>query len=212
MLLTGAGSGFILLATPSTKLSREQRIRLFFFVLSLHSAHLRHEARVTGHGAEYQPCNASAILGGIPSRCPSLAAADRNNHAAKGFGTIAGPYQIAAYRASGTGNLTPSSTHSNMPRTLGGDATDDGMAPSAKLLAARGTEELHVFHFNGASPVAHYTGLVTSGEVDQMFWDHANHLQAMGKSAGKLYVLAVTPASARPAPGSPYSIAGMRKI
>jgi hypothetical protein len=152
------------------------------------------------------------------SYCPFLAAADTTNHVAiavqpiKGFGTVAGPYQIATYTASNTGNLTTASTHSNMPSTLVGDVTDYWMAPSGKLLAVGGTKGLQVFHFNGASRVTHYTGLLTTSGVDQMFWDNANHLYAIGKSAGKLYVFTVTPTSVSPAPGSPYSIAHAQNI
>lgn len=40
------------------------------------------------------------------------------------------------------------------------------------------------FHFNGASPATPYTGLLTSSEVDQVSWDNANHLYAIGEKAG----------------------------
>jgi hypothetical protein len=46
--------------------------------------------------------------------------------------------------------------------------------------------------------------------VNQMFWDNAGHLYAISNSisnsSGKLFVYTVTPATVKPAPGSPYSI------
>jgi hypothetical protein len=39
-----------------------------------------------------------------------------------------------------------------------------------------------------------------------MFWDNANHLYAISRSAGKLYVFTVATTSVTQAPGSPHSI------
>jgi hypothetical protein len=86
------------------------------------------------------------------------------------------------------------------------------MSPSGKLLAVGGTAGLQVFHFNGASPITHDTGLLTTKPIDQFFWDNANHLYAISRSAGKLYVFTVTPSSATQAPGSPYTIAHPQNI
>jgi hypothetical protein len=80
------------------------------------------------------------------------------------------------------------------------------MAPSGKLLAVAGTAGLQVFHFNGASPITHDTGLLTKDHVDQVFWDNDNHLYAISQGAGKLFVFTVTPTSANQATGSPYTI------
>jgi hypothetical protein len=93
-----------------------------------------------------------------------------------------------------------------MPQVAVGSITDLNMAPGGKLLAVGGTGGLQIFHFNGASPITHYTGLLTTNEIDQFFWDNQNHLYAISKTAGKLYVFTVTPASYVEAPGSPYSI------
>jgi hypothetical protein len=65
---------------------------------------------------------------------------------------------------------------------------------------------LQIFHFNGADPIKPHTGLLTKAEINQFFWDNANHLYAIGTNASKLYVFTVTPTSVSQAPGSPYTI------
>ena len=85
------------------------------------------------------------------------------------------------------------------------------MSPSGQLLAIAGLEGLQVFHFNGANPVTHYTGLLTTDPIVQMFWDNSNHLYAIS-SDNKLYVGTVTPTKLAMAPGSPYSIEGPQSL
>jgi hypothetical protein len=145
--------------------------------------------------------------------CPSQAAADRTNHVAITFQPVNqntfspdGPAQLATYTAASSGNLSTSSTVGNMPAASVGTVTGIGMAPSGKLLAVAGTAGLQVFHFNGASPITHDTGLLTKDQVDQVFWDNDNHLYAISQSAGKLFVFTVTATSANQAAGSPYTI------
>ena len=145
--------------------------------------------------------------------CPYLAAADPASHLAVAMQPltsdwgVAGPYQLATYTADSSGNLTTHSTASNMPKVAVGNVMDYQMSPSGKFLAVGGSAGLQVFHFNGANPVTKYTGLLTSNEVDQMFWDNANHLYAISRTAGKLYVFTVTSTGVTQAPGSPHSIA-----
>ncbi len=151
------------------------------------------------------------------SYCPYLAAADPRNHVAvsltpMNFLTVAGPPQIAVYTQDSSGNLTTTSTSANMPKTRVTAITDFWMSPSGKLLAVAGTTGLEVFHFNGASPVTSYTGLLTKDEVDQVFWDNSNHLYGISHSLGKLYVFTVTTTSHSQAPGSPYSITGAENL
>jgi len=86
------------------------------------------------------------------------------------------------------------------------------MSPSGKLLAVAGQEGLQVFHFHGASPIMHYTGLLTTSPIDQMFWDNNNHLYAISKAAGKRFVFKLTPTGHRMAPGSPYTISNPDSI
>jgi hypothetical protein len=144
--------------------------------------------------------------------CPFLAAADPTNNLAipvqpyQGYGSPAGPYQLATYTADASGSLTTKSTYQSMPAVAVGSVTDIYMAPSGKLVAVAGSSGLQVFHFNGANPITAYTGLLTTDEIDQMFFDNHNHLYALSGTAGKLYVFTVTPTSHSQAPGSPYAI------
>jgi hypothetical protein len=151
--------------------------------------------------------------------CPNLAAADTTNHVAVpmqalnsftlqpvGFGTI------ATYTADTAGNLTTTSTYSNMPRVGVGTVTSISMSPAGNLLAVGGTNGLQVFHFNGAEPVTAYGGLLTTDEVDQISWDTQNHLYAISQPAGLLFVFRITPTSHNRIAGSPYAIANPNRI
>jgi hypothetical protein len=144
--------------------------------------------------------------------CPYLAAADPNTYLAvpmvllNGNWVQQGPYQLAAYTVSSTGDLSTTNTNSNMPSVAVGTVTSLAMSPSGKYLAVGGTSGLQIFHFNGASPITKYTGDLLSKEVDQIFWDNANHLYAIGRAAGKLWVYTVTSTSVTQASGSPHAI------
>ncbi|HEX4582375.1 MAG TPA: hypothetical protein VH139_09950 [Acidobacteriaceae bacterium] len=150
--------------------------------------------------------------------CPSQTAADPTNHVAITLQAVNqdfnpdGPPQLATYTADSAGNLSTKSTIANMPQASVGTVTDLKMAPSGKLLAVGGTAGLQVFHFNGRGPITHDTGLLTKSEVDQFFWDNANHLYAISRAAGKLFVFTVTPLSATEAAGSPYTISHPQNI
>jgi hypothetical protein len=150
--------------------------------------------------------------------CPSQAAADPTNHVAFTLQAVNqdfnpdGPPQLATYTADTAGNLSTTSTLANMPQTSLGTVTDLKMAPSGKLLAVAGTSGLQVFHFNGANPITHYTGLLASAQIDQMYWDNVNHLYAISQSAGKLFVFTITPTTVNQASGSPYAIAHPQNI
>lgn len=151
------------------------------------------------------------------SYCPFLAAADKSNHVAvsmtsMNFLTVAGPPQLAVYTQQNNGNLTTVSTSANMPKTQVTSITDFWMSPAGNLLAVAGTTGLQVFHFNGASPITRYTGLLTTDEIDQVFWDNNNHLYAISRSAGKLYVFTVTPTTHSQASGSPYAISSVENL
>jgi WD40 repeat protein len=145
--------------------------------------------------------------------CPSLTTTDNSDHVVismqgvlqQSFGSDGLP-QIATYTADSSGNLTTNSTHSNMPRTAVKSVTDILFSPSGKLVAVGGTAGLQIFHFNGADPLTRATDLLTTYEIDQFFWDNANHLYAISQPAGKLFVFTVTPTGAKQAPGSPYAI------
>jgi hypothetical protein len=144
--------------------------------------------------------------------CPYLAASDGANHLAipmfpwSHYGSQDGPYQIATYKVNNSGELTTASTYSDMPKVLNGSVTDVNMDPSGALLAVAGTGGLQLFHFNGDNPITTYTGLLTTEEVDQVFWDSNGHLYAIGESANKLWVFNVSQANIAEAPGSPYAV------
>ena len=145
--------------------------------------------------------------------CPSQAAADPSNHVAIAMQPVNQqtfspdkPPRLATFTAAADGNLSTTSTAGNMPETSVGSVTDLNMAPSGKLLAVAGTGGLQIFHFNGASPITAYTGLLTKDEIDQFFWDNQNDLYAISRTAGKLFVFTITPSGYHQAPGSPYSI------
>jgi 6-phosphogluconolactonase (cycloisomerase 2 family) len=145
--------------------------------------------------------------------CPSQAAADPTDHVAITMQPVNQqnfspdkPPQLATYTADANGNLSTTSTAANMPTTAVVNVTDIAMSPSGKLLAVGGTGGLQIFHFNGASPITHYTGLLTTDEVDQFFWDNENHLYAISTAANKLRVFTVTPTGYSEAPGSPYTV------
>jgi hypothetical protein len=145
-------------------------------------------------------------------------AADPANHVAvlmQGFDTGGNPttdIQLGTYTAASDGNLTTTSTQADMPTVAAVGTFTPGypppmnMAPSGKLLAVGGANGLEVFHFNGPSPITHYTGLLTTDGVYEVFWDKANHLYAISYAVNKLWVFTVTPTSFSQAPGSPYTL------
>jgi hypothetical protein len=144
--------------------------------------------------------------------CPWLAAADTSNHVAITLSAMNvysfqadGPTQIAVYSADASGNLSTNSTATVMPAVAVGSVSDMQMSPVGNYLAVAGTG-LQVFNFNDDNPVTQLTGLLTNTPIDQIAWDHSNHLYAISKSAGQLFVFAITSAGASEAPGSPYSV------
>jgi 6-phosphogluconolactonase (cycloisomerase 2 family) len=145
--------------------------------------------------------------------CPNLTTADHANHVVISLQAVVGvtfgpdgPPQLATYTAETSGNLTTKSTRDDMPETAVGSVTDIAVSPSGKLLAVGGTAGLQIFHFNGSDPITRYTGLLTTDDVSQLFWDNDNHLYAISQSSGKLFVFTTTPTSFSQASGSPYMI------
>ena len=150
--------------------------------------------------------------------CTYLTAADSTDHLVVPVQPLSGyswqpvgSYQLATYTADSSGNLRTNSTYSNMPSIAvtngtSGFLADVSMSPSGKFLAVAGSGGVQVFHFNGANPITHYTGLLSTDEVDQVFWDNDNHLYALSRAAGKLFVFTVTPTKYSQAPESPHAI------
>ena len=151
--------------------------------------------------------------------CRSLTAADPANHVAVAVQltdtstlSAVGLPQLARYTSDSSGNLTTTSKHANMPTTATGAVIGLGMSPSGKLLAVAGTKGLQIFHFNGSAPITPYTGLLTSMDVEQVYWDNQNHLYAVSQRGGRVFVFTVTPTSVSQASGSPYVIAFPHQI
>ena len=153
---------------------------------------------------------------GVRTYYPDLAVADPTNHLAileqpaNPPGCANGPLQLATYTVRSNGNIHTKSTYKDMPATLIVNPFDMKMSPSGKLLAVAGQEGLQVFHFNGANPVTHYTGLLTKEPISQMFWDNDNHLYAISNT--ELFVFTITPTTHQKAQGSPYAIPGAQDI
>ena len=152
--------------------------------------------------------------------CRSQTAADPSNHLAVSVQAIDpstsqpdGLPRLAAYTADASGNLTVSNISGNMPTTAVGYVNNLSMSPSGKILAVAGQSGLQIFHFNGSSPITHFTGatpfesgFLTSDDIEQCFWDKANHLYAISRNTGRLYVFTATPTGYSRAPGTPISI------
>ena len=155
---------------------------------------------------------------GVSIYYPDLAVTDHANHVAileqptNAPECASGPVQLAVYTADASGNLNTKSTYKNMPASLIQNPNDMKMSPSGRLLAVGGQQGLQIFHFNGANPIRHYTGLLTSDPIAQMFWDNDNHLYAISQSAGKLYVFTITATEHQQAQGSPHAISGPQYI
>ena len=153
------------------------------------------------------------------SYCPYLAAADAANDVvipltplnANSF-QVTGQTQLSVYTADSQGNLTTTSTASNMPATAVSSTaplgvTDISVSPSGAFVAVSGPLGLQVFQLNGANPLTQVTGLLVNNEIDQVGWDNSNHLYAIGASSGQLFVFTITATTVTQAPGSPYTIA-----
>jgi hypothetical protein len=145
--------------------------------------------------------------------CPSEVAADPANHVAIALQPVAqdsfapdGGPQIGSFTAAADGNLSTTNTSADMPESKVGTALGMSMAPSGKLLAVGGSGGLQIFHFHGAAPPTADTGLLTSDEIDQLFWDHDNHLYAISTTTNRLFVFTITPTHHHEAPGSPYTV------
>jgi hypothetical protein len=177
----------------------------------------------------HRDSNGFLTLTGIPQTspnngntfyCANGAAADPAGHVAIGLQAIndgsspIGLPRIASYTIGSSGALSTPTSFGSMPTASVGDGVSLclRMAPSGKLLAVGGDNGLQIFHFNGAGPATHYTGLLTKADIEQAYWDNANHLYAISRNAGKLYVFTATPTSVTQAPGSPYTITHPQNI
>lgn len=145
--------------------------------------------------------------------CRAYTAADPLNHVAVTFTDTnfndpysSPPTQLGVYTVQTSGNLTTTSTWSNMPSTAVGYVSGLAMSADGKLLAVFGSAGLQVFHFNGASPMTHFTGLLTTDPIVEAHWDRSGHLFALSTSMDTLHVFSVSTTAAAEAPGSPHAI------
>ncbi|MGC2636707.1 MAG: hypothetical protein WA294_05990 [Acidobacteriaceae bacterium] len=152
--------------------------------------------------------------------CPYLSASDPTNHLVIAVQNTpdddyqgTGPYQLASYTVNtSTGKLSTTNTYANMPSAKVGEPTNYRLSADGKYLAIGGAKGLQVFHFNGASPLTAFTGLLTGDAIKQLWWDNSDHLYAVGQSDSKLFVFNVTSSGAAAAPGSPHTIAGAAAV
>jgi hypothetical protein len=121
-----------------------------------------------------------------------------------------GPNQMASFKIdNATGGIVSTNTWENMPIPAITGITDLNMSPTGKLLAVFGYPGLQLFHFNGASPITPYSGvLLPTTDIDQVAWDNDNHMYALSYQSQKLYVYTVTPTTITAVAGSPYTVTG----
>lgn len=116
-----------------------------------------------------------------------------------------GAVQIGSYTGSAEG-ASSTNTWENMPTVPGGVGAMR-MSPSGKLVAITTATGVQFFHFNGASPITEFTGIIgTSGYITAIAWDNSNHLYALNGANGMLYVYLATTTSVKEVAGSPYVI------
>jgi hypothetical protein len=104
-----------------------------------------------------------------------------------------------------SGKQLTSSTYANMPEAKT-PVSSLVMAPGGKLLALGGSNGIQIFNFNPGRQATPNTGLISTADVTEMYWDNNNHLYAISNADNALHVFTVTPTSAKEAPESPYFI------
>jgi hypothetical protein len=143
---------------------------------------------------------------------PEAVSADPINHVAMALQAANPPGcqnnypQLASFTADAQGNLTTTNNSASMPATLIQYVNDLKVSPSGKLVAVAGTNGVQVFHFNGANPPTPYTPLLTTENINQMFWDNDNHLYGINQAGNDMHVFTVTQTTYSEAPGSPYTV------
>jgi len=104
------------------------------------------------------------------------------------------------------GDLTSSSTFSNMPETDVQNVDGLTMSPSGKLLAVAGSNGIQIFNFNPNGQATQNTGLITTAPITQMYWDNSNHLYAISNADNAIHVFTVTTTGATEVQGSPWNV------
>jgi hypothetical protein len=144
---------------------------------------------------------------------PGMATDDPANHLASvvyfsNYGDCSSTQpQVASYTVESNGNLVSTNTYENMPKFAGVPNSQMILNPTGNILAVSVGTGIQFFHFNGASPVTHFTGVIgTSGFISKMTWDKASHLYALNELSGRLHVYTVTSDKVVEASGSPYNL------
>jgi hypothetical protein len=147
---------------------------------------------------------------------PFYVTADPTNHLAAVVAMNTDPFtystpQLASFTVNAHGDLTTTSTAANMPySSVDTNAccwqVSLNLSPSGKILAVAGPLGLQLFHFNGASPITHYSSLLTNDSIIRIHWDNSNHLFAVSGATKKLYVYTVTSTTITKVTGSPFAI------
>jgi len=130
---------------------------------------------------------------------------DSTNHLAIVLGVEFGPGsgQLASYTVDSQGNISSTNTWENMP-SLASPVNDMKLDPTGKILAVATGTGVQFFHFNEASPITAFTGVIgTSGFVNEVAWDSHGHLYAQNGASGRMHIYAVTSTSVKEMPGSP---------
>ncbi|WP_109489267.1 hypothetical protein [Occallatibacter savannae] len=145
------------------------------------------------------------------TECIGYSTPDPTNHMAVDITYPSGENdRIATYAINTTnGNLTTSSTYSNMHATQVAHVRWTSMAPSGKLLAIAGDKGLQLFNFNPSGQATPHTGLLTSAPIDMVQWDNKNHLYAISNADSRIYVFAYHPTTGgvSSVSGSPFVVA-----
>jgi hypothetical protein len=149
--------------------------------------------------------------GGNGGYRPYAFTADPTDHLAVMLQSGIGSYGCFCQMASFTmtnGKLVSTNTWKNMPYWPDTWTGAMLMSPSGKLLALGVFPGVQLYHFNGASPITAYTGIIgeSSGHVGQIAWDNDNHLYAINDSSRNLHVYNATPTSVKEVAGSPLLI------
>jgi hypothetical protein len=115
--------------------------------------------------------------------------------------------QLAVYTIDAAGgDLTTADTAASMPDLAVGYANHYRFDPTGQWLAAGGAKGVQIFAFRNGQLISTGIDAGQNNETDELAWDNAGHLYALGKNSGLLFVYDVTNGVPTPAAGSPYTI------
>ncbi len=119
---------------------------------------------------------------------------------------LTGPYQLVVYAInSSDGSLSTTSPVASSPLANVGYVLDYRFNPAQDTLAVAGTSAVTLFSFHDGV-LSQTSTFPIAGGANELGWDNAGHLFAVGGPFGQpgyLYVFNVANGVATPAPGSP---------